>query len=154
MRAWPGCPASTITEARPDNYAFYDATKVAYGLVGYEDCALRIISTVSTPGPTRFVLDAGWRTLSNNPIPGQPTYGHTVEYPHARTTRLYTDHAVVEVPAYSRRPRIGDRLTIIPNSCDGVLALFSSLHGIRGGEPEHTWRRGQPGDGSVVRETP
>ena len=155
LRAWPDCRPPTITEARPGNYAFYDVTKVAYGLVGYEDCALRVVSTVvSTPSPTRFILDAGWRILSNNPVPGQPTYGHIPEYPHARTMLLYTEHAVVETPADSRRPRIGERVTIIPNSCDGVLASISSLHGIRGAEVEHTWRLGQHSIAEAVEPTP
>ena len=63
----------------------------------YEDCALRVVSTVvSRPNPTRAVLDAGWRILSNNEIPNQSTYGHILEYPQARVMRLYTEHAVVE----------------------------------------------------------
>ena len=140
MRAWPDCPPKTVTEARPGNYAFYDATKVDYGLVSYEDCALRVICTViSRPNPTRVILDAGWRILSNNGIPGQATFGHILEYPQARTDRLYTEHAVVELPERSDQPRTGDVVTVIPNSCDGVLASINTLYGIRGGEVEHAW---------------
>ncbi len=28
MRAWPDCPPKTVTEARPGNHSFHDATKV------------------------------------------------------------------------------------------------------------------------------
>ncbi len=141
MRAWPDCPPNTVTEARPGNYAFYDATKVDYGLVTYDDCALRVVSTViSRPTPTRVVLDAGWRILSNNKAAVQSTYGHILEYPEARTTMLYTEHALVELAEPSGQPRIGDKVTIVPNSCDGVLASADALYGLRGGEVvEHAW---------------
>lgn len=141
MRAWPDCPPNTVTEARPGNYSFYDATKVEYGLVTYEDCALRVMSSVvSRPNPTRVILDVGWRILSNNEIPGRSTYGHILEYPEARITRLYTEHAVVELPDASVQPRIADLVTIVPNSCDGLLASIDTLYGVRGGQIEHEWR--------------
>ncbi len=140
MRAWPDCSPSTVTEARPGNYSFFDATKVEYGLVGYEDCALRVISTViSRPNPTRVILDVGWRILSNNELPGRPTYGHILEYPDARVVRLYTEHAIVELPGSSSLPRIGELVTIVPNSCDGVLASVDTLYGVRGARIEHVW---------------
>ena len=141
MRAWPDCPPKTVTEARPGNYSFYDATKVEYGLVTYEDCALRVVSTViSRPSLTRVILDAGWRILSNNENPGRPTYGHILEYPEALVTRLYTEHAVVDLPDPSAQPRIGDIVTIVPNSCDGVLASANTLYGVRGDQIEQAWR--------------
>ena len=140
MRAWPDCSPSTVTEARPGNYSFFDATKVEFGLVSYEDCALRVISTVvSRPNPTRVILDVGWRILSNNELPGQSTYGHILEYPDARVLRLYTEHAIVELSESSTLPRIGELVTIVPNSCDGVLASVDTLYGVRGDNIEHVW---------------
>ena len=141
MRAWPDCSPDTVTEARPGNYSFYDTTKVDFGLVTYEDCALRVASTViSRPNPARMVLDVGWRILSNNTNPARTTYGHIPEYPKARITRLYTEHAVVEIPLGSTQPKIGDLVTIIPNSCDGLLASIDTLYGVRDGRVENTWR--------------
>jgi D-serine deaminase-like pyridoxal phosphate-dependent protein len=140
MRAWPHCPPSTVTEARPGNYSFYDTTKVDFGLVDYQDCALRVISTVvSRPNPTRMVLDVGWRMLSNNTNPARSTFGHILEYPHAMITRLYTEHAVVELPTASTQPQIGDLVSIVPNSCDGLLASIDTLYGIRGNHIERVW---------------
>ena len=141
MRAWPDCPPGTVTEARPGNYSFYDTTKVDFGLVTYQDCALRVAgAVVSRPNPARMVLDVGWRILSNNTNPARSTYGYIPEYPKARITRLYTEHAVVELPPGSARPGIGDRVTIIPNSCDGLLASVDTLYGVRGDQIENTWR--------------
>ena len=141
MRAWPHCPPGTVTEARPGNYSFYDATKVDFGLVTYSECALRVSSTVvSRPNPNRVVLDVGWRILSNNENPRRSTYGHILEYPQARINRLYTEHAVVELPEAADSPGIGERITIVPNSCDGVLASVETLYGVRGGRIEQVWR--------------
>lgn len=141
MRAWPHCSPNTVTEARPGNYSFYDTTKVDFGLVTYEDCALRVTSTVvSRPNPARMVLDVGWRILSNNENPARSTYGHIPEHPQARITRLYTEHAVVELPPGSAQPGIGDLVTVIPNSCDGLLASVDTLYGVRGGRIDNVWR--------------
>ena len=141
MRAWPHCPPGTVTEARPGNYSFYDATKVDFGLVTYQECALRVLTTVvSRPNAKRVVLDAGWRILSNNSNPARSTYGHILEYPQSQVTRLYTEHAVVELPEDAGSPRIGERLTIVPNSCDGVLASVDTLFGVRAGRVEQVWR--------------
>ena len=86
-----------------------------------------------------MILDVGWRILSSNELPGRATYGHILEYPDARIGRLYTEHAVVELPESSTRPRIGELVTIVPNSCDGVLASVDTLYGLRDGQIEHVW---------------
>ena len=39
--------AEGITEIRPGNYVFYDATQVALGVVPLERCALSVLATVT-----------------------------------------------------------------------------------------------------------
>ena len=49
-----------VTECRPGNYVFHDASQVALGTCALEDCALTIVATVvSVPAPGRAVVDAG-----------------------------------------------------------------------------------------------
>ena len=58
-------PGTGITEMRPGNYVFYDATQVALGLVGPERCALTVLSTVvGRPDPHRIILDAGSKAMA------------------------------------------------------------------------------------------
>jgi D-serine deaminase-like pyridoxal phosphate-dependent protein len=53
-----------ITELRPGNYVFYDATQVSLGVIGIGDCSLSVAATViSRPAPNRAVIDAGAKTL-------------------------------------------------------------------------------------------
>ena len=47
---------------------------------------------------------------------------------------------MVELPDAPARPCIGDLVTIVPNSCDGLLASVNTLYGIRGGQIEGNWR--------------
>ncbi len=63
-----------VTECRPGNYVFHDASQVALGTCALEDCALTVLATVvSVPAPGRAVLDAGSKTLSSDPL--RPTPG-------------------------------------------------------------------------------
>ena len=58
-----------VTECRPGNYVFHDASQVALGTCGLEDCALTIVATVvSVPSADRAVVDAGSKTFSSDPL--------------------------------------------------------------------------------------
>ncbi len=62
-----------VTECRPGNYVFHDASQVALGTCRPEDCALTIVATVvSVPAPDRAVVDAGSKTLSSDPLQPRP----------------------------------------------------------------------------------
>ena len=49
-----------VTECRPGNYVYHDASQVSLGTCGLDDCGLTVIATVvSVPAPGRAVIDAG-----------------------------------------------------------------------------------------------
>ncbi len=75
--------APSITEMRPGNYVFYDATQVALGLVGPSDCALSVLATViGRPDPRRVILDAGSKALSAERLtPRAPGFGLVLGHP-------------------------------------------------------------------------
>jgi D-serine deaminase-like pyridoxal phosphate-dependent protein len=65
--------AAGVTECRPGNYVFHDASQVALGTCGVEDCAMTVVSTVvSVPAAGRAVVDAGSKTLSSDGLRPQP----------------------------------------------------------------------------------
>ena len=74
-------PCDGITEIRPGNYVFYDATQVALGIVPPERCALSVLATVtSRPAPDRLILDSGSKALAAERLdsrspPGSETVG-------------------------------------------------------------------------------
>jgi D-serine deaminase-like pyridoxal phosphate-dependent protein len=106
------------TEIRPGTYVFNDMNTLAGGFCGIEDCAARIVCTVvSTAISGQFVIDGGTKTFtSDRCIPAPETgHGYIVEYPDARLKALSEEHGQVDISRSSTSPRVGDRVTVIPN---------------------------------------
>jgi D-serine deaminase-like pyridoxal phosphate-dependent protein len=108
----------SFTEIRPGTYVFNDMNTVRGGYCELADCAARVLATVvSDAVPGQVVIDAGAKTLAADrciPIP-ESGQGHLVEYPLARITHLSEEHGQIDVTKCNRRPRVGDRVTVIPN---------------------------------------
>jgi D-serine deaminase-like pyridoxal phosphate-dependent protein len=109
-------PGSTITEMRPGNYVFYDATQVALGLIEPTGCALTVLATViGRPDQRRVILDAGSKALSAERLtPRAPGFGLVLGHPGLTVERLYEQHAIAVAPDGSAL-QVGDRVRIVPN---------------------------------------
>jgi D-serine deaminase-like pyridoxal phosphate-dependent protein len=118
------------SEIRPGTYIFNDMNTVRGGYCTFDDCAARIICTVvSTAVPGQVVVDAGSKTLTSDlcgPAP-KSGHGHVVEYPDARITRLSEEHAQVDVRACPSAPKLGERVTVIPNHICPCVNLQDSV---------------------------
>lgn len=118
------------TEIRPGTYIYNDMNVVRGGYCSLDDCAARIVATVvSTAVPGQVVIDAGTKTLTsdrNGPAP-ESGHGHVVEYPDAVITKLTEEHGQIDVRACSRAPKIGERVTIIPNHICPCVNLQDSV---------------------------
>jgi D-serine deaminase-like pyridoxal phosphate-dependent protein len=125
-----------VTECRPGNYVFHDASQVELGTCGPEDCALTILATVvSVPAPGRAVLDAGSKTLSSDPLrPRAGGYGRILGR-SSRLEKLSEEHGVVAV-AEGEGFRVGERVLVLPNHACVVANLHDSLVGVSGGRVE------------------
>jgi D-serine deaminase-like pyridoxal phosphate-dependent protein len=128
--------AGGVTECRPGNYVFHDASQVALGSCGPEACALTIVATVvSVPAPGRAVLDAGSKTLSSDPLrPAGPGFGQILGR-RSRLQRLSEEHGVVDVED-GESFRVGERVRILPNHACVVANLHDRLLGVRAGRLE------------------
>jgi D-serine deaminase-like pyridoxal phosphate-dependent protein len=118
------------TEIRPGTYLFNDMNTVRGGYCTLNDCAARVLATViSTARPGHIVLDAGSKTLAADPPSSPPDagYGHIVEYPEARIIRLNEEHGQADVRACPRKPKVGDRVTVIPNHICPCVNLRDSM---------------------------
>jgi D-serine deaminase-like pyridoxal phosphate-dependent protein len=125
-----------VTECRPGNYVFHDASQVGLGVCAIEDCALTVLATVvSAPAPDRAVLDAGSKTLSSDPLRPRPGGHGLVLGRRSRIERLSEEHGVVKVEA-GEAFRVGERFRILPNHACVVANLHDRLLGIRGGKVE------------------
>ena len=107
-----------MTEFRPGTYVFQDMNGVRGGFATLDDCAARIVATVvSTAVPGQFVIDAGSKTLAMDRCGPAPDSGHglVVEYPDAKIAKLTEEHGQVEASRSSKTPKVGERVTIVPN---------------------------------------
>jgi D-serine deaminase-like pyridoxal phosphate-dependent protein len=128
------------TEHRPGTYIYSDRYMVAKGVGSFADCALRIITTVvARPTADRAIIDAGSKTLSSD-LMGFSDHGHIVEYPAARIVKLSEEHGHIDLTQSAERPKIGDRLTIIPNHACVVSNLFAEVQAVAGRECVRTLR--------------
>lgn len=128
------------TEHRAGTYIFNDRSLVEKGWARWEECAMRIRTTVvSRPTPDRAILDAGSKTLSSD-LSGLSGYGAIAEYPDAQITRLNEEHGVVDLSPCRRKPEVGEVVSIIPNHACVVTNLHDQLVGVRRERVETVWR--------------
>jgi D-serine deaminase-like pyridoxal phosphate-dependent protein len=128
--------AAGVTECRPGNYVFHDATQVSLGTCGIEDCAMTVLATVvSVPAPGRAVLDAGSKTLSSDPLRPQPGGYGWILGRRSRVDRLSEEHGVIAV-AEGERFQVGERVRVLPNHACVVANLHQRLLGVSHGRIE------------------
>ena len=107
-----------FTEIRPGTSVYNDMNTVRGGFCTLADCAASILCTVVSDAVNgQVVLDGGTKTFTSDrcgPAP-ESGHGHVVEYPEAVVTKLTEEHAQVDVTRCAVRPRVGERLSVIPN---------------------------------------
>jgi D-serine deaminase-like pyridoxal phosphate-dependent protein len=144
--------APAITEVRPGNYVFHDATQVALEVARPEDCALSVLATVvSRPTPDRLILDAGSKAMGADRLTDRtPGYGAVAGHPELLVARLYEEHAIVHARAPSAVP-IGARLRIVPNHACTAVNLHPRMLVTADGQNAQAWtisaRDWAPSDG-------
>ena len=129
-----------ITEIRPGNYVFYDATQVALGVVGPERCALSVLATVSSrPAPDRLILDSGSKALAAERLSTlTPAFGMIEGHPELTVARLYEEQAIV----HSDGPceiQVGERLRVVPNHACAAANLHSRMLVVEDGTVVDVW---------------
>jgi len=133
-----------VTEARPGNYAYFDATQVALGSCGAGDCALTVCASVVSSALDHAVVDAGALALSKDVGHGngRPSMGRLYgDYvagslrDDARLISLSQEHGVVDAPLH-----VGSRVRILPNHSCLTNACFDRVHAARGEDVVDVWR--------------
>jgi D-serine deaminase-like pyridoxal phosphate-dependent protein len=128
-----------VTECRPGNYVYHDASQVALGTCLEEDCALTVLATVvSVPAPGRAVLDAGSKTLSSDPLRPRANGHGLVLGTASRLSRLSEEHGVVEVAAGDSF-RVGQKVRVLPNHACVVSNLHDRVVVVRGEDVTGEW---------------
>jgi D-serine deaminase-like pyridoxal phosphate-dependent protein len=126
------------TEIRPGTYVFNDMNTVRGGYCTLDDCSARVLATVvSNAVAGQVVIDAGSKTLAADPCAANPGagFGHVIEYPEAKITRLSEEHGQIDVTACNYRPAVGERVTVIPNHICPCVNLRDTVWWMEPGEP-------------------
>jgi D-serine deaminase-like pyridoxal phosphate-dependent protein len=117
------------TEIRPGTCVYNDLNIVRGGFGELEDCAASVVCTVvSDAVRDQVILDGGSKTLTMDRCGPAPDSGHgmIVEYPEAFIGKLTEEHAQVDVSRCRSRPRVGERVTVIPNHICPVVNLHDT----------------------------
>lgn len=132
-----------LTEIRPGTYIFNDRTTALVGACAWDDCAYTILATVvSTAVPGQAVVDAGSKALAREEIraPGASGYGALLDRPDVVVRATSEEHGILDLSHTDWRPRVGDRVRIVPNHVCVSVHLQDRLWGVRGEEVVGEWR--------------
>jgi D-serine deaminase-like pyridoxal phosphate-dependent protein len=129
-----------VTEIRPGNYVFYDATQVALEVAPLERCALSVLATVvAHPSPNRIILDCGSKAVAAEKLSRRsPGYGLVVDRPELVVAQLYEEHAIVTSP----EPidiSIGERVRVVPNHACACVNLHDRMLVLEDGSVADVW---------------
>jgi D-serine deaminase-like pyridoxal phosphate-dependent protein len=127
-----------MTEIRPGTYVFNDMNTVRGGYCTLDDCAAYVIATVvSDAVPGQVVIDAGSKTLTKDPnaTKAESGFGHVVELPEARITKLSEEHAQIDISGCSAKPAVGSRVSVIPNHICPCVNLQDTVWWFEPNEP-------------------
>lgn len=132
-----------VTEIRPGTYIFNDRTTAAVDACAWDDCAYTVLATVvSTAVHEQAVVDAGSKALSREELrgPGLGGFGALLDRPDVVVKALSEEHGLLDLSGTSWRPRVGERVRIVPNHVCVSVNLHEHLWGVRGDEVVERWR--------------
>lgn len=134
-----------ITEIRPGNYVFLDLTPVRLGVATFDQVALHVLATVVSVNDSHAIIDAGSKVLSSDlGAHGSGAGGFGLAFRQGepwtmagmRVARLSEEHGFVARGGH--RPRVGERLCVIPNHSCPVANLAETLV-VTDGDRFETW---------------
>jgi D-serine deaminase-like pyridoxal phosphate-dependent protein len=139
---WRSHEIEGITEIRPGTSIFNDRATQLVGACGAEELAYSVLATVvSTSVAGQAVVDAGSKALGREEAPlGAPGFGALLERPEVPVRALSEEHGILDLSATSWRPRVGDRVRIVPNHVCISVNLQEGLWLLEEGTPPQ-WSR-------------
>jgi D-serine deaminase-like pyridoxal phosphate-dependent protein len=129
------------TEVRPGTNIFNDRTTFAVDACAWDECAYSVLATVvSTSVPGQAVIDAGAKAIARDPLPtDEPGLGALLDRPDVLVRSVSEEHGVLDLSRTEWRPKVGDRVRVVPNHVCVSVNLQERLWGVRGDEIVDEW---------------
>jgi D-serine deaminase-like pyridoxal phosphate-dependent protein len=134
---WRSHEIPGLTEIRSGTCVFHDRDTVEMGVCEPDDVAYTVLaSVVSVSVPGQAVVDAGSKALAREEFRGGGNgYGVLLDRPEVRLKGLSEEHGILDLAGTEWRPRVGDRVRIVPNHVCVSVNLQDRLLAIEpGGE--------------------
>ena len=151
---WETHQVEGVNEMRPGTYIFNDRTTALIGACSMDECALTVLATVvSTAVPGQAVIDAGSKALGREPLRGnsgpEDGFGSLLGDASVTVKSMSEEHGILDLSRSSWRPRVGERVRVVPNHVCIVVHLADVVYGVRDGAVVSSWPvaargRGQP----------
>lgn len=138
---WRSHEVGAATEVRPGTNIFNDRTTFAVGACAWDEVAYSVLSTVvSTSRAGQAVVDAGAKALARDPLPNdEPGLGALLDRPEVTVRSVSEEHGILDLSETDWRPRVGDRVRVVPNHVCVSVNLNERLYGVRGDEIVEVW---------------
>ena len=124
-----------VNEIRPGTYIFNDRTTAAIGACEWDDCAYTVLATVvSTSVPGQAVVDAGAKALFREELRGVPSagFGAVLDCPEVVVKTMSEEHGILDISKSDWRPKVGQRVRIVPNHVCVSVNLHERLWLVQG----------------------
>ena len=113
---WKSHLVPGLSEVRAGSCIFNDRESVSLGAARWADLAYTVLATVvSTAVPGQAVVDAGSKALAKETRSGDATFGVLLDRPEVTVSALSEEHGVLDLSTSEWRPRIGERVRVVPN---------------------------------------
>lgn len=138
---WRSHQIGGLTEVRPGTNIFNDRTTAEIGACGWDEVAYSVLATVvSTSVPGQAVVDAGSKALSREELRAEGGgFGALLDRPEIVVKAVSEEHGLLDLSATKWRPRVGDRVRIVPNHVCVSVNLQDRVFGARGDEVVAEW---------------
>jgi D-serine deaminase-like pyridoxal phosphate-dependent protein len=138
---WRSHDIGGLTEVRPGTSIFNDRTTAEIGACGWDENAYSVLATVvSVSVPGQAVVDAGSKALAKEEIRADTVgYGALLDRPEIVVKSVSEEHGLLDLSRTDWRPRIGERVRIVPNHVCTSVNLHERLYGVRGDEVVEVW---------------
>ena len=138
---WRSHEIAGLTEVRPGTSIFNDRTTSEIGACAWDECAYSVLATVvSTAVPGQAVIDAGSKAISKEEIRADTVgYGALLDRPEVVVKSVSEEHGLLDLSRTDWRPRIGERVRVVPNHVCVSVNLQERVYGVRGDEVVQAW---------------